>query len=64
LSVSDDGRGFEIKPETMKLGLGFTSIRERLQIVGGTMTIRSQRDQGTSVEVSIPLNGECFDRRD
>jgi signal transduction histidine kinase len=60
LSVSDNGCGFEIKPETMESGLGFTSMRERLRIVGGTLTVRSQPARGTSIDVSIPLMWSTF----
>jgi len=55
LTVSDQGRGFEMLPETMECGLGFTSMRERAMIVGGSITVQSRRKHGTSVEVSIPL---------
>jgi len=61
LSVSDDGCGFELKPEVMERGLGFTSMRERVRVVGGIIAIRSQPARGTSIEVSIPLSGDCFD---
>jgi signal transduction histidine kinase len=58
LSVSDDGQGFDTRSQTVLRGLGFTSMRERARIVGGTVAIRSQPRQGTSVEVSIPLREE------
>jgi len=57
LSVSDDGCGFEMKSDTVGKGLGFTSMRERLRIVGGKMKIHSRPMQGTLIEVSVPLNG-------
>jgi len=56
LAVSDNGRGFEMTSETMECGLGFTSMRERAMIVGGSITVHSKRKQGTSVEVCIPLD--------
>jgi signal transduction histidine kinase len=43
---------------TMERGLGFTSVRERLRIVCGTMNINSSPSHGTRLEVSIPLNGD------
>ena len=58
LSVSDDGRGFEMDSEAMKKGLGFTSMRERLRSVGGEMQVHSQPRHGTVIEVSIPLARE------
>jgi PAS domain S-box-containing protein len=58
LSVSDDGCGFETDSEAMKKGLGFTSMRERLRIVGGEMQVHSQPMHGTVIEVSVPLARE------
>ncbi|TDD91492.1 sensor histidine kinase [Actinomadura rubrisoli] len=46
--VSDDGRGFTGEP-----GVGITSMRERAESVGGTVTIEGGR--GTCVELRVPL---------
>ena len=58
LKVSDRGSGFDIKSDAMKKGLGFTSMRERLRIVGGRMDVRSQLMHGTVIEVSVPVGQE------
>lgn len=58
LSVSDDGCGFDMESEAMKRGLGFTSMRERLRIVGGAMEVQSRPGHGTVIEVSVPLERE------
>ena len=58
LKVSDRGSGFDIKSDAMKKGLGFTSMRERLRIVGGKMDVRSQLMHGTVIEVSVPVGQE------
>lgn len=55
LSVSDDGSGFDVESESMRKGLGFTSMRERLRIVNGTMCVTSSTKDGTKIEVSVPL---------
>jgi PAS domain S-box-containing protein len=55
LTVSDDGIGFDMESEAMKKGLGFTSMRERLRIVGGKIEVRSKLRQGTLIEVSVPI---------
>jgi PAS domain S-box-containing protein len=55
LMVSDAGCGFDLDSEAMKKGLGFTSMRERLRIVGGTMDVRSRPMCGTVIEVSVPV---------
>ncbi|MCM3901353.1 MAG: PAS domain-containing sensor histidine kinase [Pyrinomonadaceae bacterium] len=56
LRVSDSGCGFDIEsPESTK-GLGFVSMRERLRLVGGHISIRSQPSRGTHIAVLVPLN--------
>jgi PAS domain S-box-containing protein len=55
LSVSDDGCGFNMDSEAKKKGLGFTSMRERVRIVGGQMEVHSKPMHGTIIEVSVPL---------
>ena len=65
LSVLDEGRGFDMNRKTVGQGLGFTSMRERLRIVGGTMKINSRPSHGTRIEVSVPLSGDsCLFKRD
>jgi PAS domain S-box-containing protein len=62
LRVSDNGRGFD---ETAQMnGLGFISMRERLRLVGGTMTIRSQPQIGTDITVSIPVVAKRMANKD
>ena len=58
LSVSDDGCGFDTESAAMTKGLGFTSMRERLRIVGGEIRIHSQAMQGTLIEVAVPMANE------
>jgi len=54
LSVVDNGSGFDVDNVNTS-GLGLVSIRERLDLVGGTMHIRSTVNDGTSVFITIPL---------
>jgi len=51
LVVRDDGRGFHIS-ETRGYGLG--GMRERAQRVDGSLTVRSDPDTGTTIEVEVP----------
>lgn len=51
LSISDDGRGFDIGQPSK--GLGLLGMRERAALLGGTLTITSEQDQGTTVEVTL-----------
>ena len=55
LSVSDSGCGFDTESNKMTSGLGFISMRERLRLVGGQLSICSRPFQGTTIEVSVPL---------
>lgn len=56
LSVSDNGRGFDADAPDFKNGLGLISMRERLRLVGGMISIHST-SRGTRIQVSIPLTG-------
>ena len=60
LSISDDGCGFDLSGAESESGLGLTSMRERSQIVGGTIMISSTPSSGTVIEVSVPLSGRNF----
>ena len=55
LLVSDNGVGFEPKSEVMDRGLGFISMQERLLILGGEIEVHSKPQQGTRIEVRIPV---------
>jgi signal transduction histidine kinase len=52
--VADDGVGFDVQSTSYGTGLG--NVSERLAAVGGTLSVRSGPDQGTTVEGSIPLS--------
>jgi len=56
LSVSDTGRGFAVDSLESKKGLGLISMRERLRLVGGVISIHST-SRGTKIEVSVPVAG-------
>lgn len=52
VSVTDDGKGFD--PEApRRRGFGLTSMRERAEMRGATVAVRSHPGQGTSVEVTL-----------
>jgi signal transduction histidine kinase len=55
LRIADKGVGFRVKSAEGKGGLGLLSMRERLRIVGGTISIQSQPSRGTRIDVTIPL---------
>jgi PAS domain S-box-containing protein len=57
LSVTDGGIGFDPLAVRNMPGLGLSSMRERVQLVQGDFTIRSQPGKGTVVNVCVPLHG-------
>ncbi|MCW2570239.1 MAG: rane protein of unknown function [Frankiales bacterium] len=55
LRVEDDGRGFNPKDMGHLSGrFGLVSMRERAEALGGTFTIVSRLQGGTSIEVTLP----------
>jgi signal transduction histidine kinase len=54
LSVSDQGRGFDPKKLTESTGFGLLSIRERSELLGGRMRIRSGEGKGSACTIVIP----------
>ena len=54
LSVSDDGVGFD-QERLGWHGLGLVSMRERLRVMGGELSIWSRPSYGTHVEASVPV---------
>jgi signal transduction histidine kinase len=56
LSVSDDGRGFDVEEGEPEGHYGLTMMRERAQVAGGTFTIRSALGEGTTVIADFPTS--------
>jgi two-component system sensor histidine kinase UhpB len=55
LQVQDDGWGFPANAAASDRGLGLIGMRERVQAVGGTLTVASGFAAGTTVTASLPL---------
>ena len=55
LRVTDPGRGFETEDVQSDRGLGLISMRERLRLVGGRMSVTSSPGQGTDIKAVIPV---------
>ncbi len=57
LTVEDDGRGFDVAAvRTDGRGLGLVTMEERVNLVGGHMSIASVPGRGTTVRVRGPAN--------
>jgi PAS domain S-box-containing protein len=55
LTVKDSGPGFDPHEAMRGPGLGLTSMKERLKVVGGQLSIHSQRGHGTTIHAVAPL---------
>lgn len=60
LVIKDHGKGFDLAQHSVAMGLGLTSMRERVAAIGGTITIKSAPAQGTQIEVYVPLQAAVF----
>lgn len=56
LSISDDGQGF-ISDGGLG-GIGLKNIQERVEEISGTLSIRSKSNQGTDLNIQIPIYDE------
>ena len=55
--VADDGRGFDPTAvgDGERQGLGLGGMRERAQMLGGEMDVRSRPGKGTTIVARIPV---------
>ncbi len=64
LTLADDGVGFDAN-EAKHRGLGLVSMSERVEFIGGTLTIKSRRRAGTRIEIVVPYRDRApFDSPD
>jgi PAS domain S-box-containing protein len=55
LTVKDSGAGFHPHEAMRGPGLGLTSMKERLKVIGGQLSIHSQPGRGTIIQAVAPL---------
>src|SRR4029077_4585245 len=60
LTVADFGNGFEEQEAFTRHGLGLISMRERLQMVHGELSVKSQPGTGTTIRARIPLKTDEY----
>jgi PAS domain S-box-containing protein len=56
LRIVDQGVGFDPDADTTRAGLGLISMRERVRLVNGRISVYSAPSQGTHIEVRVPLS--------
>lgn len=60
IKVEDKGKGFDPsqhKESAGKDGFGLFNVRQRIDLLGGAFSIKSEPGKGTSAVLQIPLNG-------
>jgi PAS domain S-box-containing protein len=58
LCISDSGAGFSAETAKARGGLGLVSMRERLRLVGGHLSVESEPSQGTRICIRIPRSSK------
>ena len=54
LRITDNGKGFD--PQTTQAsGIGLLTMRERVELVNGTLAVEPARPHGTTIRVVVPL---------
>ncbi len=56
LSITDDGKGFDVTGVSSRHGLGLLSMRERVRLVAGRLEISSEKKKGTRIDVWTPID--------
>jgi signal transduction histidine kinase len=59
LLIEDDGIGFDPETAMRSSRLGLLGMRERIEALGGTLTLESSCGQGTTILVEIPYAQTC-----
>lgn len=59
ISISDDGRGFDVNDFTE--GIGLKSLRSRVNLIKGDLQINSKPGIGTEVIILVPFTSQIID---
>lgn len=65
MSIKDDGKSFdvdEVLRSRRSKHLGLLGMRERVEMVGGTLAVESRPGHGTTVHATIPFNGSAREK--
>lgn len=57
MTVADDGVGMTEPDPAQNQSFGLLGMRERVEAIGGTLSLRTAPGQGTTIQARIPLQG-------
>lgn len=58
ISIADDGIGFDSNHANAKERFGLVGMKERAQIIGGSVEISSQPGRGTQIMLTLPIHDD------
>jgi signal transduction histidine kinase len=58
LEIRDNGKGFVCKKRPQANGLGIDLMRERAELIKGTVSVVSRPQKGTTVKLIVPVVGD------
>ncbi|WLR47427.1 GAF domain-containing sensor histidine kinase [Halobacillus litoralis] len=58
MTVTDHGSGFQVEADDDRRTLGLISMKERAELLGGKLFVRSEPGAGTTIEVFLPHRKE------
>lgn len=54
-TVWDDGIGFDLHSDAAPIGLGFLGMKERIETLGGILSIKSTKGKGTTLKIELRI---------
>jgi signal transduction histidine kinase len=67
IEVRDDGKGFDVEKtlqrSTMERGIGLSSMKNRMKMIGGTFDIKSSPGWGTTIQVYLKGDRNTTDNK-
>ncbi|MBI5304768.1 MAG: GAF domain-containing protein [Chloroflexi bacterium] len=61
-TVDDDGCGFDVQEATQRGRLGLLGMKERVDMLGGKLTVESEPGEGTTLIIEVPNGDSNSDR--
>jgi signal transduction histidine kinase len=56
INISDNGKGFNAGSPCSSSGHGLSNIKERIDLIKGSLTLNSSEGNGTQFKIKIPVN--------